>query len=165
MKRLCAALALLGALGAHPAWEEVADEDDWEREVVRGHALMSTVARVTGVVVQDRPFRPRYAVHLSVDGLPSAGWWARACRRTDIAFIEPGDGDLADAADDDLAFELLDNAKLAYATGRPVLVVVDPGDVERSVSGCKRPRIVRLNLIEPRRASDDAGGGGAEQEH
>ena len=140
---VCAAWAL-GAPGwaVFDASDETGGDDPWRDVSVPGDLdppeLRRAVTTVERVVVQDEPLRPRFALALGVD-VPLDS----TCSNNSIAYVAAA-GD--PAGDEDYVWQILDTAKLALLTGRPVAVVVNLSDTSRAASGCVRPRVVRLAL-------------------
>ena len=112
-----AAMALAAA-GAEE-WERAAATDVYEVE--------TTIEEVS---VQEDHLGPRYVVSFA----KVTGAW---CDHQQSAYIEAGNGDLAEAGQvrrHELALEMLDTAKLAALTRSPVKVAVDSTD-EKSHDG------------------------------
>ena len=143
---------------ASGGWDEVQVPDG----DVDATTLYRAKAHVERVVVQRGSslggrLAPQYAVALDIDLDMASFRQSAACANNNIVWIRSGQ-DVYDARAEtdedelrfsyvryeDMARQLLDQAKLAYATGRPVAVVVNPRRTSTSVSGCKRPEVVRL---------------------
>ena len=147
-----AALAIVAAVAvaaATPIWSSMGEAAaDWtpfdgyygDLDPRTYHRAETEISRV---VVQRGGLRPRYAVELGVDtGIETT------CSNNRIAAVYPGDGDLSDSSDEDLAWQIMDSARYAMARGSAVAVVVDRGDTVRTESGCARPTVVRLAIRE-----------------
>lgn len=141
-------LALVAAAQPDPSraywWHAVADIDDWTpTEVSDGDVDTRTyhrvVTKVEKIVAQRGVLSPRYAVQLAVsNGIRSS------CSNDRIVAVRTGDGDPTDTLDEDAAWQIMDNARLAMALDAEVAVVVDRADAIRNANGCRRPTVVRL---------------------
>ncbi len=140
---------------------DIVEVSDGDVDTVVYHRTRTTVERV---VVQ-RPsslggrLSPQYALAIAMDtGMPQAS----ACGANNIVWIQSGQ-DRLDAVQktkseaerlfkylrhEDFAQQLLDQAKMALASGREVAVVIDRASYEESSTGCRRPELVRLAVLE-----------------
>ncbi len=121
------------AAGQIPVWQPVPNTVDSHR----------ATAKIERVSVQNGPLVPAYVLTLDID---TGG--AGTCPEGNVAYVPTGDGDPSDANDEELAWQIMDIAKLALATGRAVRVVID-GESQQAVgaSGEKRCAVVRLALL------------------
>ena len=132
-------------------WEHfsAADVADWDDVSVPDgdvdyHNLRRVVTTIRRVVIQRGPLRPSYAISLGVDVPTMAG---PGCSDNTVVFVPTGDGDLTDSLDEDAAWQIVDSAKLALATGKQVAVVISPNNTRPTATGCARPMVVRLSVL------------------
>ena len=181
-KGLMCAGALVLAGSATAEWTLMATgQDDASGGWDKVHGEVDTVtlyrakAHVERVIVQRGSglggrLAPQYAVALDIPLDMSNFAQAPGCGNNRIVWIRSGQDVYDKGGDDedelrfkyvryeDMARELLDQAKLAYATGRRVAVVVNPRHTSTAVSGCKRPEVVRLAVeTTPEQASANVG--------
>ena len=147
-------LATLGTAWAvmSSAWEHysaVAEVANWDDVSVPDgdvdyYNLRRVVTTVQRIVIQRGPLTPSYAISLGVDVPTMAG---AGCSDNTVVFVPTGDGDLTDSLDEDVAWQIVDSAKLALVTGKQVAVVISPNVTRPTATGCLRPMVVRLSVL------------------
>ena len=121
--------------------------DTWvEVEVTRdgdAYTFHQAVTKIRAINTQEYPLAPALAIELDIPvGVSN-------CPNDNIAYIATGDGNPSNLSDEEHAFQMMNNAQMAFLAGRPVAVVVNRRATIDNINGCPWARIYRLKALKP----------------